>query len=233
MPSIDEVAERIAAAGAPALFLDTCILLDIIRSTHRCLPNYAARASELLTLASKVPPTCVVIVSSIVPHEWNTNAKSVTDDVDRHMIEMEEQSLHFHDACQALDISVPFGRANYGHWGLVEKLRNLSQNILDRAIHLDADHESRVRAVERVISNRPPSRNRGEVKDCAIIEECLAICRGSDAAGFAGKRVFCTSNTRDYCETGGRLHPALDTEFAACNLTFTTNLAWAIHEITH
>ena len=129
--------------------------------------------------------------------------------------------------------AVPFGRAGYAHWGLVEKLRDLSQRILDGAIQLGADQESRAKAVERVISNRPPSRKRGEVKDCAIIEECLATCRKSQAAGFAGKRVFCTSNTRDYCETGGRLHPALESEFIACDLTFTTNLPWAVHEITH
>jgi hypothetical protein len=90
MPSVDEVAGRITATGVPALFLDTCILLDIIRSTHRCLPDYAAQASELLKLASA-----------------------------------------------------------------------------------------------------------------------------------------------DYCEIGGRLHPALDSEFIACDLTFTTNLPWAVHEITH
>ena len=50
MPSIDEVAEQITAAAVPVLLLDTCILLDIIRSTHRCLQNYAARALELLRL---------------------------------------------------------------------------------------------------------------------------------------------------------------------------------------
>jgi hypothetical protein len=177
MPSVDEVAEQIATAGVPSLFLDTCILLDIIRSTLRGLPNYAARASELLKLASATPPACLIVVSSIVPHEWSTNAQGVTGEVDRHLNEMEEYSSHFHDACQALGISLPFGRAGYAHSGLAERLRDLSRQILDGAICLDADHGSRARAVERVIFNLAPSHKRGEVKDCAIIEEYLAVCR--------------------------------------------------------
>jgi hypothetical protein len=233
MPSVDEVAGQIVLGCVPVLFLDTCILLDIIRSTHRCLPNHASQASELLKLASQKPPACLVVVSSIVSHEWNTNAQGVTDEVIRHLSEMEEHAAHFHDACQALGIGLPFGRANYAHWGLAEGLRDLSKQILDGAIHLDADNESRSRAVERVINNRPPSRKRGEVKDCAIIEEYLAVCRGSRAAGFAGKQVFGSSNTGDYCEAAGRPHPLLEAEFALCSLIFTANLPWAVHEITH
>jgi hypothetical protein len=233
MASIDEVANQIATAGVPALFLDTCILLDIIRSTYRCLPDYAARASELLRLNSSAPPSCLVVVSSIVPHEWNANAQTVTGEIVRHFEKMEEHSSHFHDACQALGITVPFGRASYSRAGLAEGLRDLSSRILDGAIHLDADNESRARAVERVLRKTPPSQKGGEVKDSTIVEEYLAVCRRLQAVGFARKRVFCTSNATDYCEAGGRLHPVLDSEFIACSLTFTANLPWAVYEITH
>jgi len=67
MPSIDDVGEQILVAAVPVLFLDTCILLDIIRSTHRCLPNCAARALELLELISTSPPKCLAVISSVVP----------------------------------------------------------------------------------------------------------------------------------------------------------------------
>jgi hypothetical protein len=98
MPSIDEVAGQITAAGAPVFFLDTCILLDIIRSTNRCLPNYTANASELLRLTSEATPACLVVVSSIVCDEWGANAKGVTNEIVRHFCKMEEQSSHFHTA---------------------------------------------------------------------------------------------------------------------------------------
>ena len=49
------------------------------------------------------------------------------------------------------------------------------------------------------------------------------------------KRVFCTSNTKDYCEAGVGPNsiPYLRLEFDGCVLTFTANLPWAVDEITH
>jgi hypothetical protein len=231
MPSLDDVALQVASVSVPVLFLDTCVLLDIIRSTSRCLAGCAATASALLGLASATPPACVLIVSSSVVYEWNANVQKVTDENARHLEKMDDHSLPFHDACQALGIALPFGRAGYSRSGLADRLRHLSGQLLDRAVHLDADTESRSRAVERVIQKLPPSRKSGEVKDSAIIEEYLTVCRGARTLGFAGKCVFCTSNTDDYCEVGGRLQPALDAEFVASGLVFTTNLPWAIHEL--
>lgn len=69
MPSIDEAVKALIATDRPILFLDTCILLDIIRSTHRCLAKYAEHATELAALASADPPGCSMVVSSIVPQE--------------------------------------------------------------------------------------------------------------------------------------------------------------------
>jgi hypothetical protein len=233
MPNIDEAVGQIETAAVPVLFVDTCILLDIIRSTDRCLPNYTDRALELLKLTSTSPPKCLVVISSIVPIEWNANANEVTTQVNRHLAKMEEQSSHFHDACEAFGISAGFGRAGYTRLSLAEYLRDLSQQLLGNALCLDPNDECMARAVGRVISDLPPSRKNGEVKDCAIIEELLAVCRRLHSAGFAQKRAFCTSNTADYCEVGKGLHPMLATEFASCDLSFTTNLPWAVHEITH
>ncbi len=232
MASIDDAVNALLAADRPVLFLDTCILLDIIRSTHRCLTKYAERASELSRLAAASPPSCTIVVSSIVPQEWNDNAQAVMEEALRHLRKMEEQSSHFHDACQALGISVATPRTRYGQSSLAEALRDLSRSLLDRAIRLDADAQSHVRAVARVVNRLPPALRR-EVKDSAIIEEYLAVCRGLQAAGFARKRVFCTSNTEDYCEAGNQLHSNLVVEFSACSLFFTTNLPWALQEITH
>jgi hypothetical protein len=145
---------------------------------------------------------------------------------------MEEQPGHFHEACQALGITVATPRTRYGQSRLAEALRDLPLSLIDRAVHLDADAESHVRAVARVVNRTPPALRR-EVKDSAIIEEYLAVCRGLQSAGFARKRVFCTSNTEDYCEAGGRLHASLAVEFSACTLAFTTDLPWVLHEITH
>lgn len=233
MPSIAEAVGSLVASDKPVLFLDTCVLLDIVRSTHRCLKDYAVRASELLTLLSDSPPACTLILSSIVIQEWGHNASTVMEESSRHLQRMEEQSSHFHDACQALGLAAPVPRTLYGGSGLEKALRNLSESLIDRAVILDQDTDSRVRAFERVVNKIPPAMKKSEVKDCAIIEQYLAVCRGLQTAGFARNRVFCTSNTDDYCEAGGGLHSQLAIEFSGCALSFTKNLPWALHQITH
>jgi len=69
------------------------------------------------------------------------------------------------------------------------------------------------------------------VKDCTILEEYLEVSRQVRQAGFAKKLVFCTSNTKDYCQTGGGLFPALAAEFQTVGLVFTHDLPWAAHEV--
>lgn len=232
MPSIAAVEAQLRVDDRPALFLDTCILLDIIRTTYRCLgTDYIQRAVELRTLLTSNPPQCALIVASMVPKEWSDNAPNVKDEVQTHLKKIQDQAEHFHDACAALGMALPFGRPFYPRVGLADGLYDLSKALLDGSIHLDPDTGCASRAVGRVVARRPPSKQGGEVKDCVIVEESLELTMILRANGFARKCVFCTSNTGDYCDPRGRLDPTLAAEFAAVGMTFTANLPWAIHEI--
>lgn len=230
MPSIDEAIGELLATDRPVLFLDTCVLLDVIRSTHRCLKGCAEAAWHLAKLLSATPPVCSLVVSLLVPKEWRDNVHGVTDETIRHLRRMEEQASHFDDACRALRIAVASPPTAYGRCGLAEALRDRSQSLIDQAVRLDEDPGCRVRAVERVVARVPPAL-KGQVKDSAIIEEYLAVCRGLRAAGFSRRRVYCTSNTADYCEASGSLHASLAVEFASQSLIFTTQLPWALREV--
>ncbi len=231
MPSIASVAAQLHAEGGPALLPDTCILLDIIRATYRCLGGCVQRASELLGMVTSVPPQCRLILPSLVPGEWNANASIVCDEVRRHLSKIEEQARHFHDACHVLAIPLGFGRPAYAGAGLADRLYDLSKQLLDNALILDPDTGCTTRGVGRVIAKVPPSKQGGEVKDCVIVEECLELTRQLRALGFTRKCVFCTSNLDDYGGPAGGLHPTLATDFAAVGLGFTANLPWAVHEV--
>ncbi len=232
MPSIAAVEAQLRADDRPVLFLDTCILLDIIRATYRCLGiGYIQKALELHTLLTSNPPHCALIVASMVPTEWADNAPKVKDEVQSHLKKIQEQASHFHDACASLGMALAFGRPFYPGVGLAEKLYDLSKALLDGSIRLDRDSGCESRGVGRVVAKIPPSKQGGEVKDCIIVEECLELARQLRANGFARKCVFCTSNMDDYGEPGGKLHPTLAADFAAVGMIFTANLPWAIHEV--
>lgn len=232
MPSIAAAESQLRADNRPILFLDTCILLDITRATYRYLGSgYVQKAVELRTLLASAPPQCALVAASMVPTEWSDNAPKVRDEVRSHLVKIQDQAVHFHDACATLGIALPFGRPFYHGVGLADSLYDLSKSLLAGSICLDRDSGCESRGVGRVVAKKPPSKQGGEVKDCIIVEECLELTRQLRANGFARKCVFCTSNIDDYGDPGGGLHPILAAEFAAVNLTFTTNLPWAVHEI--
>jgi len=232
MPSIAAAEAQLRAENRPVLFLDTCILLDGIRATYRCLASgYVQRAAGLRTMLTADPPQCTLVVASMVPKEWHDNAASVRDEVRAHLVKMQEQAVHFHEACGALGIGLTFGRPFYPGAHLADRLYDLSKALLDGSTCLDPDVGCMSRGVGRVVAKTPPSRQGGEVKDCVIVEECLELTRQLRANGFARKCVFCTSNMDDYGDPGGGLHATLAAEFVAVGLGFTSNLLWAVHEI--
>jgi hypothetical protein len=67
MPSIAAAEAPLRAADSPVLFLDTCVLIDVIRATLRCLgSNYVQRAIDLRGLLTAAPPGCALVVASMV-----------------------------------------------------------------------------------------------------------------------------------------------------------------------
>ncbi|HQU45343.1 MAG TPA: hypothetical protein PK867_21180 [Pirellulales bacterium] len=232
MPTITDVADQLIAADLPVMFLDTCIVLDVIRAVRRRYVNCVAKASELHTAVTVAPAQCSLVISHLVRHEWGVHEPELLSEARKHLAEMEDQSGHFHDACAVLGIVPGFARANYAAHGMADQLRDLSRQLLDAGIEVTPDDACSGRAINRVIHNIPPSKKGGEAKDCTILEEYLAICQILQAAGFVKKRVFCTSNTNDFCEAGA-LHPLLAADFAAVSLRFTSNLPWGFHDVTH
>jgi hypothetical protein len=233
VPTIAEVAGQIIAADLPVIFLDSCILLDVIRAIKRRYTNHVEQAVRLVAFATAAPRKCMVAISHIVQHEWNENELNLRDEATRHLREMQEYSGHFHDACDALNIARPFGKAAYSALSVADRLHDLSRQLRDCSVIIDHDDACSGRAMQRVMRNIPPSRQGGEAKDCGIIEECLAVSRQLHRAGFGRKRVFCTSNVNDYCERPPQLHAQLATDFADVGLRFTGNLSWGVHDLTH
>jgi hypothetical protein len=229
MPSIESLARWIDASGLPALFVDTCSLLDIPRLA---LPNgfrqgEADAARNLLRMAIGSPQSCVLVVSSLVRQEWEDNIENVVREANIHLKTLDRQSAAFHEACRSLQIPLSFGRANYASSELVESLRDLSGRLLNAAASIDEDEESRSRAGRRLLAKISPASVKQEWKDCVILEEYLSVCRALEALGSKGKRVFCTSNKKDYCLANKLLDP-LPREFADLGLAYSGYLAWAI-----
>jgi hypothetical protein len=223
---------RIRAADLPVLFLDTCSIVDPIRAPLRPddLRGCIELAQALLQLVAADPARCTLVIASFVHGEWLTHAGPETDKLRDHLARVDAGSDRLHGLCGLLGVAPPFPRSGYRGLPLADRLHDLSRQLRDAAIWLDQDQNCIIRAYGRASTYTPPSRKGGEVKDATIIEECLEVSRKLEAGGFARKRIFCTSNTKDYRE-GGRLHGVLAVDLGAAGLGFATNLPWAVHEL--
>lgn len=152
VPKIESLATLISESGVPTLFLDTCNFLDIVRLAiaDRYKEGEAEAAIRILKLATDSPPSCRLVVASLIHKEWEDRIQKVTDEGLAYLEKMENQSGLFHDACQASGIFVKFSRASDAGSGLVENLRDLSKRLLDAAIIIDVDDAIHLRAVNRV-----------------------------------------------------------------------------------
>ena len=232
MPSIADTAARVAAAGVPVLFLDTCNILDVIRAPVRNLTGCVEAATELVAGVTAVVPRLALVVGSFVPTEWADNAPGVPATLTRHLSRMDEQAGHFHDLCGHLGIGLSFGRSRYSATALADRLHDLSRELLDAAVVLDRHPDTSGRAFDRVtVTRRRPCRNGSELKDCTIFEESLEVCRRVAGASPAPRMVFCSSNTSDYCDGNVVPHPDIAADCAAVGLVFTTTLPWAVAEL--
>jgi hypothetical protein len=232
MPCIADAVAQIQVADLPVLFLDTCSIVDPIRAPLRPdeLPRCIEVAQELLQLVTMAPTQCSLVIASFVHGEWLTHAGPEADRLRDYLARVDAETDRLHRYCRLVAIAPSFPQSGYRALPLADRLHDLSRQLRDAAIRLEPDQDCNLRAHTRASTYTPPSRKGGEVKDSTIIEECLEVSRRLQAAGFGRKRVFCTSNTKDYCE-GKNLHQVLALDLGTVDLGFATNLPWAVHEI--
>ncbi|MGC8644008.1 MAG: hypothetical protein ACP5XB_29465, partial [Isosphaeraceae bacterium] len=192
MSTIDEAVEKILGAELPVLFLDTCVLLDIIRAPLRPaqLRGCLQAALELRHLAGVPPIRCLLVVASFVPGEWLTHAEAEVQNLRAHLNDFDEEASLLHGFCNLVGITPSFPKPEYGVLSLAEKLHDVSRQLLDGSLSLEPDHACIIRAYGRATTYSPPSRKGGEVKDSTIVEECLEVSRRLEAADFLPKKVF-------------------------------------------
>ena len=110
--------------------------------------------------------------------------------------------------------------------------RKLAEAIVQKSIILTDDDELKVKAFDRVKKGNPPAtKAKQSVEDCLITESCLRLADELHHQSFSKNVVFATSNSKDYQQTHGSLHPDLRKEFAAVSLKYAPCWSAALYEL--
>jgi len=228
MPSIADAVAELLKNPRPVLCLDTCELLAAVQ----CLPQrHVAQIealSRLLTSIISNPNRVLVVITELVVHEWNQNLPIVQDKAREFLSQVDQDSGLVHAAWSNLDKPLPTNSSSHAASQLVSELTNLAQDVLNLACVLDREPNCAERALGRVLSKSRPSQE-GAIKDSIHLEHYLEISRQLHEAGFAERRVFVSSNKRDFWEGASkRVHRTLALELAAVGLDFFGDLRSAV-----
>jgi len=230
MTLIAGIVHDITANPAPVLFLDTCILLDVVRAPLRNKPDEVRFAKLFLASAQKNPKTIHLLVASPVQTEWNT-----------HILERVNECMTAVNACNAVasicgHLALPaVAVLPAGVLTMPALLRQLSTDLLATCVTIDNDGIALGRAVDRIIAYRHPVKqphSKG-AKDSVILEHVVEATAQLRNAGFAGICIFVSSNTGDFANPGStNLHAQLIASFNPLNLQYAVSLTDAESVLT-
>lgn len=206
MPNVAQASALIKQAVAPVVFLDTCVLLDIVRAPLRNAAGNVEAAKELWTGATRNPPTVYLVIACPTPTEWGA-----------HVDEAVQESENAVNCVSAVSATCPFvglpalGPLPPNLATLPDRLKALSKDLLDKSILLDKDNDALSRAMDRVINGLKPARKGGQgAKDAAILEHAVSLVDALLVGGFAGRRAFVSSNTVDFARANTTaVHPEI------------------------
>jgi hypothetical protein len=194
MPGVDAAAATINLAVAPVVFLDTCVLLDVVRAPLRNAAGNVGAATEVLTGAIGNPPTIYPVIGCPTPTEWGAHNEEAVQDCENAVNSVGAVSA----ACAFAGLPA-LGPLPAGLATLPDRLKTLSKNLLDASILLDKDGDALSRAIDRIIDARKPARKGGQgAKDAVILEHAISLVDALLARGLAARRVFVSSNTGDF-----------------------------------
>lgn len=126
---------------ATVLYLDTCILLDIIRSPVRdtIAADSIQFAKSLLERSNQRSKTLWLVTSETVSIEWAEHADEIVKEVEREILKLESKRSHLLTAAKAAtEVDYPHSQA-VSRIDLAQKLKAISKSLLDACIVIPPD----------------------------------------------------------------------------------------------
>ena len=225
MESISAAVARIQLAVAPVVLLDSCVLLDIVRAPLRNTADIVEAASELLTGSKRTPPSVYLFVGCPTPKEWADHIDEVVADcrIAVHCVDAVSRAWHF--------LGVPgYPTLPRGGEKLPDRLKTLSEQLLNSSSVLDKDAEALSRAIDRIINARKPARKGGQgAKDATILEHAIRLADALIARGVATRHVFVSSNTKDFADGNTTsAHPDIQPDIDRRDIHYSVSLTAAV-----
>lgn len=227
---VAHAAQIIGASQKPLLLIDTCSLLDIVRTPVRETLNANHIQGSVDVLSNLAAGNLHVAVTTTVLTEFHEHLQATCEELEKHAKGLEAKTANYVRASSIAGLPLAaFG--SLGGQALSNKLSQYATDLLASAVIIERDRDCGHRAHDRVeIHHAPASRGKSESKDCLIIEHFLDLVQRLRRSGYTKKTVFVTNNSNDYGPPNAPL-PPLNSQFTAAGITYCNNFSWAVKEV--
>jgi len=225
---LSDAVNKIARLARPVLCLDTCIYLDILRSSASAqqILNVLERYEKLLAQDAFIP-----IAPSIIAQEYARNVEHVTNSIRKSI----DKTVKEWNGLLPL-MSVVSGSAAIPTMDrtvamkAIDHLNAKSESLLHAALPIEPDSQIESSVSRRQsMSIRPAKRGKDSFGDCMICETVLALTAALRSIGFGQDVYLVTSNKEDFGDERpgmqGRAHPDLVRDFATNSISYEPVLA--------
>ncbi len=223
-----ELADVLTTANKNILVLDTCTLLDVIRSPFRDTMPIVELALRMDTelMAGTLPFS--LVLPSLFDREWSDNIPTIREELFKALERHRSQSNNFQQLHRHLYGS-PLLIPDVTTFAFAERLEQACDRIIAASGVIEHQDQCDLRAMQRVRDKRAPSqKGKQSAKDCQIFEETLELGRQLQARGMVRKVVFASSNETDYGKTGTPF-PDIKADLDAISGEFASSLNYAYH----
>ncbi len=229
--SYNRLVERLIEDDKNVLFLDTCCLLDIVRCLTRGNMPVFESALNISNAIEGDDLSFSIVLPSLVPEEWKDNIDTVVLEAERFIEEQFRALKNIKEVLAKLNSDVVLNFGAFDKIQIEQKLRAISQRIMNSSYVCEKDNSVDALVLSRVIDTRPPARKgKDSTKDCIIYEEVLHVSSRLKESGFRKRIIFASSNTKEYCDENISLHPIIKEELNERGIKFVSSLNWAESE---
>ncbi len=166
-----------------------------------------------------------------VADEWNKNAQRTISNVKKRLVKLDREFDVAAASSNAVNITIEERKTLFSNTGLEQKLKTISENLLNSGIWLTCDNRILAKAHQRLVKELPPS-NKGQFTDCIIYEHSLELFTLLRGHSFSKKCLFMTSNANDYFQKNtSKPKESIGEELESVSVSLVKDWNWAFNEL--
>lgn len=229
----ENLANKLLAENKDVLFIDTCILLNVVRCldiNNKHLNEYTV-AKEIISKFNNGTLSYNLVVLSPTNDEWMRNVDNLCSNT-KSIIDKNYQTTS--RIIKVLNSENPITNTinDFRHEYIEEKLKHVSHTLLRSCYCCKTNDTIGLDAFKRSVSvTLPATKGNNSLNDCIIFEEILEIARILRENDFTKKLVFSTNNTKDFGDPNDE-QSSINQELNAFQIIYVTNLGWAKDKLT-